>query len=988
MSISEIENALQVSHRDFYVEIKKNTSREYQKSDVNKLTKIYLSLYKYLSRITFRSTPYGLFSGVSMAEITSANKSLPLDKSTMFINVQPQLHEYIQFISKLNINFLTEHNIKLFLNPTLYSLQDKFYYVEKNLEQSHNASLMTVSKNKILSRVIKMCRKSMLTVDEISIGILSFLKGYSREEISSYINQLIKSQILLPDLYINPSEEDLSLNIQRKLHAYKDFPQIKEYFRFITSICEANLTGSIESIKEIKAVYQDKSIAVDVRLSKNKVSIPSEFVEKISEQCYSLFKKMPNRNAPFLERFIAQYVSKYENAQIPLLEALDPNFGIGYAEFSIGNAEFQPLTKGIAFNEGTIYNSQNLIDSVVEKSFQRFKEQSSSVIDIEDELNLLPDLSSGQIPVNESSYIFGNISADQDFQNFTFFPDQIYANQATKLFKRFSTLGDDIIESINQIYQLEQEVNHNSILAEVITIPNNHFSNIVLTKSFRKSEIPHFTLQNKNTKNIQLSDLVICIQEGKLRLYSNSLKKEIIPVVSHPYNTYLEDPICKFLSDVANQYTGGGRFWSWGKYVQEKHLPRITFKNIIVSRESWCIKKKPNNYSNPIETEKLIESLIKARKLPVKIILSNIINSDNEVMLDLSTPIARQILAKEINFNTVYLFEDIYSESRLISDGAGYYNTEIVIPYLNRREKYDFPLTRIDNLQKRTFLPGEEWLYVKIYAGSKLAETILSTIVLPFTKQLVKSKKIDKWFFIKYNDPQYHLRVRFHKSPDCSSIEWNAILYNLTAVINKKLGSNLHYKIVVDTYHRELERYGQLPLDLSELLFYYDSTCVANFLKDIYGDEGEIYRYKFSLLNVDNLLDSFGYSIHQKKEILASISQEFFNEHKEYFDKEKTLRQFLNNRYRELRSEIQEVFTTGSECHQELSPYLIKRNRFIAKNRNLFTIAIDQLIYSYIHMTLNRLFLINPRHHELLVYHLLNKYYESEIAKQRIEFAG
>nr|WP_315034212.1 lantibiotic dehydratase [uncultured Chryseobacterium sp.] len=983
MDIRELHDVLQVSHSDFYLQIKKNIDYSHD-TDTTKLSKIYLTLYKFLSRISFRSTPYSLFSGVSVAEIMDKKGNPSIDKSTLQIDIQPQLHDYIKFVSGLSIHFLIDYNISLFVNPSLYSLHDKYYYVEKNLSQVNNASLINVSKNKILKAIIDQCGSKGRSINEITDYILNFEKNYSREDILSYVYQLTSSQILLPDLFLNPSEEDLTTHILKKLDPFKNSHEIRDYYSYILKLSKLKGHDRITDLKEFKKLYPEKNLSIDTRITTDKINVPSPIIDSISQQCFELFSKMRNRNAPFLDAFISKYLDKYEHAKIPLLEALDPNYGIGYAEFSIGNAEYQPLTNGLNFGTNTTSAQyENPIDTVVERTFYQFLDKKQSSIDIEKELNELPSLRNSQIPVNESAYIFGNLTTTEDLQSFTFFPDQVYANQASKLLKRFSNMGDDISDFITDIYRHEQEVNKNTILAEVITIPNNQFSNIVLTKASRNGEIPHFTNYNKNKINVELRDIVIYIQDRKVRLFSKKLKKEIIPVVSHPYNTYLEDPICKFLSDVANQFTGGGRFWNWGKYNQREHLPRITYKNIIIAREAWCLHKIANSYTDTKEADILIQSLIKDKKLPQKVVMSNAVNSDNEIILDLSLSACRLILAKEINFNTIYLFEDIYSNTRFLHDQTGYYNTEIVVPFINKKPKFDSVLQPVTNVQKRSFLPTEEWLYVKIYAGSKLAEKILSSAILPFTEKHRKNKTIDQWFFIKYNDPDYHIRIRFHRSPDGNENKWQSLLYDLSLTLSKKFGSNFHYKLIVDTYKREIERYGEIPLDYSESLFWQDSVCIASFIKDLTGNEGEIYRYKFALMNVDNLLNSFNYSLEEKKEILNNISTDFFNEHKEYFVQEKTLRQFLNNRYRELKYDITQTFNTDSETYQELAPYLSKRTKYIRKNSPLYKDSIDNLIYSYIHMTLNRLFLINPRHHELLVYHLLNKYYESEIAKRK-----
>ena len=62
---------------------------------------------------------------------------------------------------------------------------------------------------------------------------------------------------------------------------------------------------------------------------------------------------------------------------------------------------------------------------------------------------------------------------------------------------------------------------------------------------------------------------------------------------------------------------------------------------------------------------------------------------------------------------------------------------------------------------KRTFSLGSEWLYFKIYCGVKTADFILVDYLKETIEQLLAQQYISKWFFIRYNDPDAHLRLRF-----------------------------------------------------------------------------------------------------------------------------------------------------------------------------------------------------------------------------------
>lgn len=65
-------------------------------------------------------------------------------------------------------------------------------------------------------------------------------------------------------------------------------------------------------------------------------------------------------------------------------------------------------------------------------------------------------------------------------------------------------------------------------------------------------------------------------------------------------------------------------------------------------------------------------------------------------------------------------------------------------------------------MENRTFIPGSEWIYFKIYTGIKTADTILKNELYNFAREMKEKSLIDKWFFIRYTDPDFHIRLRLH----------------------------------------------------------------------------------------------------------------------------------------------------------------------------------------------------------------------------------
>ena len=169
------------------------------------------------------------------------------------------------------------------------------------------------------------------------------------------------------------------------------------------------------------------------------------------------------------------------------------------------------------------------------------------------------------------------------------------------------------------------------------------------------------------------------------------------------------------------------------------------------------------------------------------------------------------------------------------------------------------------NSTKRSFILGDEWIYYKIYTGVKTADLILIDHLKLILEKLINNGVIDQWFFIRYSDPNFHLRLRLH------FLDKNKLIYIINSLhfeLNKLIDLELVWKVQIDTYTRELERYGSTIIEESELLFYYDSKMIIDALEVLESDENPNTKWLWGLLVMDTFMDDFGLSIIEKKELI------------------------------------------------------------------------------------------------------------------------
>jgi thiopeptide-type bacteriocin biosynthesis protein len=281
---------------------------------------------------------------------------------------------------------------------------------------------------------------------------------------------------------------------------------------------------------------------------------------------------------------------------------------------------------------------------------------------------------------------------------------------------------------------------------------------------------------------------------------------------------------------------------------------------------------------------------------------------------------------------------------------------------------------------KRKFIIGEEWLYLKIYGGPKILEDILVNDIYSLLLDLYEKKYIDKFFFVRFNDDGYHLRLRFHLT-ELDHISY--ILSQLSRTLRHYVENRLVVKVTTDTYNREFERYGSNSVEYAETLFSVDSLQVLDLFKQT-DDYTE--RWSRGVAFIDHLLDKFELTLLDKQQLLESYFQSYLSE----IGDSKANREELKRKYREENKKIEgsllfvpEFLDSPSFANQiRKQEESAVKGVLQLKKTSLLKVKFDSFLKSIVHMHCNRLFRVNQRKHELVLYYLLSKFHKSQHARQ------
>ena len=275
-------------------------------------------------------------------------------------------------------------------------------------------------------------------------------------------------------------------------------------------------------------------------------------------------------------------------------------------------------------------------------------------------------------------------------------------------------------------------------------------------------------------------------------------------------------------------------------------------------------------------------------------------------------------------------------------------------------------------IKKRKFAPGTEWLYLKVYTGVKTSDLILEEKIQPLTQYFQENNYISKWFFIRYHDPKPHLRVRFCLN---NTNNYYAVLNKINEELQELVDIGEISNISIETYSREIERYGQNTMEEAETLFHKNSEFTLLCLP--YDDEDKI---MFCLFQIDEILNKLNLETQEKLVWIKSFNDTF----KEEFNADKNLNTQLDKKYRAFKPMLMN-FLQSEEFSDERNAIIVHIEECTSILQNILShhqnrsldVSLQSFFQSIFHMNINRLFVSNQRLFEMIIYDYLVRYYKS-----------
>ena len=689
-------NGIFVASQVLFNELNKSLGRDYPDERlINSLTKYYV-------RSKTRCTPFGLFAGCAPGKIN--NETNIVLKSQAHYAQHTRLD--MELVSKLTKYFSSlpeiKKQIKFFPNDTLYPISGFYSFIESDIIDNKKTYFKsTTENNEYLSAILDFCNEGR-SFSELVKFFVSM--DFDKEESSAYVESLIENQILTNDLEISTIDSNPFKTLISKIDSFtwKKNDQVNLFINLSKNLIDYFSNTAIQ--KSMIALMQESAsiftfiehdvrsvFQTDLQLATFQNTLSKSTVEKIQKSIKVLKKFTPTADDSLLEDFKKRFHKKYEEEEIPLLRALDDDFGMGYPYLEeklmvplLDNLQFKNTVsnKTVQWSKKNILLTQKLSEFFLKEA--TIREDGIQITDTD--LDFIDDENKQNFHNTLSAMV--EIYRDNNNKEFPYISG--FSASAGKLLGRFSYFNKSVEGISRSILKKEEEyLDKDTIFAEIIHLPESREGNVILRPGLTDYEIP--ILSNSllpAEKQIQLKDLVLSVKNNKLVLRSIKLNKKIIPRLSSAHFSGHTKNLSfyKFLADLQYQDTQKSIYFDWGIIGQEfKYLPRVSYKGVILSKGYWNIIEKEIRKLIDMSKDPGFMSKIAVWRIQNNIPSTVVIkDTDNKLYIDFDN----ELLVK-VFFNTIKTSKKIMLEEVLFTDknlfvkneNGEYFTNEFIINF-------------------------------------------------------------------------------------------------------------------------------------------------------------------------------------------------------------------------------------------------------------------------------------------------------------------
>jgi len=686
----QVQEAIYLASPVLYREIQKILNEK--KFNTKEIERIAHSFYRYLIRMQTRCTPFGLFAGCGFGEagndtLIHINKKFKR-KTRLDMLFLCALYDAIIQMPDIRAK------VKYYPNSSIYPLHKKFRYAESVLLPSGlKYQLSETDQSSHLKKILKVADKGA-DMDTLVNSLVS--DANTKDDVMEFINDLIDAQVLSSELYKAITGSDFFDRIICLIESInennRELPILKEMRMSLTKLDnDVNVNTGIDTyqhihslVKQINIPYEEQFLfQVDMTREASVAYLGNDVIEELKSTMTFLNRIQVSRKNDLLERFCQDFYQRYEEKEVPLMEALDSELGVGYPSRS-NDGDLTPLIDDFALiqeEEERVSYSNKFHTILYSKAMECLALNRQEILLIDNDFKDFSLHWNDLYPTIFTLFEIIRAVPDDVLIKLNFF-----SGSGANLLARFAHADEKIDAFVKEITEKEQSLTPNVVLAEIVHLPEARISNVLFRPHIRDYEIVYLSSSDLPQEQIiHVSDLMLSVRNNRIILRSKRLGKVIIPQLTTAHVYHFGLPVYRFLCDMQKQSGRFSLFFDWGAYPHY-FRPRVRYKNTILSPATWLMEKNKMKHLYLIQEDDSLITAVdvwrKQHQIPRYVLMGE---SENKLWVDWENALSIRSMFSIIKNHpfvtfTEFLFEPEHAVVR-DSDGNAYTNECIAVFY-------------------------------------------------------------------------------------------------------------------------------------------------------------------------------------------------------------------------------------------------------------------------------------------------------------------
>jgi thiopeptide-type bacteriocin biosynthesis protein len=941
---------------------------------------------RFLARMAARPTPFGLFAGVSHGTLGEDTHLVLEAAPTSSRHTRLDAAYLVEVLERLLATPTQRETAAYVPNPSLYRSGERRRYVRSRPgadERRH--VLVSVRDSRGLAATLEAAGAGA-TLPQLADALAA--TGHGHDRARRFVDDLVDQQLLVPTLDLQVTGADSTYGLADAVPALAaariELSDLDVEPLGVPPDRYRGIAAGLEALTDEPRL--DRLFQVDMRKQSPQATLGDDVVREILRGADLRRRLDRSEEDAGMRRFTDRFLERFEGRAVPLLEALDPDTGVAFAE----SAEPAPLLADLRARAD---------DSPPATWGRREEHLLSRLLELQaagrDEFVLqgrdLEHLERADVPPFPDAFAaMAVVAAVSDAAlaagRFRVLVPWCEGPSGARLLGRFCHADAELRAAVEEHLRAEEALDPEAVFAEIVHLPRARDVNVVARPVLRTHEIACLGRPGAPPEHqLPLDDLLLSLEDGRLVLRSRRLGRRVVPRLTTAHNfVWRGVSVYRLLCRLQGQgLDRGGSFW--GPLAAAPWLPRVRSGRVVLERARWRLDA--HELDLPGERDAafgVLQDWRRSRRVPRFVCLTS---DYSDLPVDLDNVLAVDGLVQALRARgSAELSELFPPPDELRARGPeGSFVHELVVPFVRSRPPDRQPGRRLQAGIRRTFPPGSEWLYARIYTGETAADGVLSGEVATLVRDLVGSGVADRWFFLRYADPELHLRVRFHGDP--ARLHADALPAVEAAGVSL-VERGLAWRIELGTYEREVERYGgPEAIELAEQAFRADSDAVLALLPLLESGEE---RWRIGLCGVDRLLLDLGFDAAERRLELARAAREALARDLRW---DGAVRSRIGERFRRERPELELLRRADPTRPTGLEPgleILAERSRTLEpigrelvrlEQEGRLTVPRSAISRALVHMHLNRLLRGDNTAQEAVIYDFLARLYEAEVRR-------